>query len=60
MWTVYGIVISIYLISALAVYVWHKNTIGTSNMSWVGEEEIFLPIYNSIVAITLWKDYNPF
>lgn len=53
------LLVFIYLLSATAVYIWHKYTVGTSQMSWVGREEIFFPIYNTITAIALWSDYNP-
>lgn len=59
MW-VLEIVWAIYSLSAIAVYIWHHKTSGTAKMSWVGNREIFLPIYNTVVAIELWKEHNPY
>ena len=57
---IFYVILTIYLTSALAIYIWHKLTEGTSHMSWVGGAEIFLPVYNTITALALWSEFNPF
>lgn len=50
----------VYIISVAAVALWDKATRGTPVMSWVDNSQIFMPIYNTVIAIQLWRNFNPF
>lgn len=54
-----AILVFIYLISCIAVALWDRIVSGTSVMSWVDNTQIFTPVYNTIVAIQLWREFNP-
>lgn len=54
-----SILLVVYLVSCLAVAIWDKYTRGTPVMSWVDNFQIFTPVYNTVVAIQLWRDFNP-
>lgn len=56
---IFWIFFIIYVLSAGAVYLWDKLVSGTAVMSWVKESQMFTPIHNTVVAIQLWRDYNP-
>lgn len=51
--------IFIYVISAIAVGVW-DNITKKEQFSWINNEEIFIPLYNTLMAISLWRHFNPF
>ncbi len=51
----------LYLISATAVYLYYEKDIETQGYSYlVSGGEIFIPIYNTYMAIQLWKNYDPY
>lgn len=52
--------ITIYILSCIAVALWDKMVSGTEIISWVDNSQIFFPIYNTIIAIQLWNKFNPF
>lgn len=54
-----AIFLFIYVISAIAVGVW-DNITKKEKFSWISEAEIFIPLYNTLMAISLWKYFNPF
>jgi len=54
-----GILVFVYVMSAIAVAIWDKIVSETEVMSWVDNTQIFTPVYNTIVAIQLWRDFNP-
>ncbi len=56
---IFVIYLVVYVFSAIAVGLWHELVRGTHIMSWVDDEQIFVPIYNTLIAIKLWSDYNP-
>lgn len=59
MYYIFWILFIIYVLSAAAVWLWDKLVSGTVIMSWVDDSQKFTPIYNTIIAIQLWRDYNP-
>lgn len=57
---IYIILLVIYLSSCLAVALWDRQVRGTSIMSWVSPGDIFFPVHNTIMAVKLWRELNPF
>lgn len=56
---IFWILFIIYVLSAAAVWLWDKLVSGTAIMSWVDDSQKFTPIYNTIIAIQLWREHNP-
>jgi len=54
-----AILLFIYVMSAIAVGIWDELTKGTEMMSWVDNTQIFMPVYNTVIAIQLWSEFNP-
>ena len=46
--------------SCIAVALWDIIVRGTEKISWIDNIKMFMPIYNTIVAIQLWREFNPF
>ena len=57
---IFKLMIIVYLLSCIAVALWDKLVKGTKIMSWVSPGDIFFPVHNTIMAINLWKQLNPF
>lgn len=51
---------SFYVMSGLAVFVWDCISKALQLGSWIDPIEIFLPFYNTVLAVELWKNNNPF
>ena len=56
---VIAFILFIYIMSCIAVAIWHDIVSGTERMSWVGNIEIYLPVYNTVTATQLWREFNP-
>lgn len=54
-----SVLLFIYVISCIAVALWHELVRGTERMSWVDNTQIFFPVYNTIIAWELWREFNP-
>lgn len=54
------VAIVIYVASAVAVVIWDQKVKNTNEVSWVDNLQIFFPIYNTVIACSIWKNHNPY
>ena len=57
---IFIVAVVIYVASAVAVVIWDQKVRNTDEVSWVDSLQIFFPIYNTVIAWSIWSNHNPY